>query len=735
MSENGAETRHHDYALTDDDTELPFDAETEMDGADETALPDLKDESSTLDDAPQTVFPTEDIGRTGGATGLDLVSSRSAGDAPTESLDDNPVVRQLLQQAAERYGRERLGLPDRGDAAPTQVGKKAPSAPTRTVTEPAFPNVSRDRKTGGAPTSRSAAGHPDGGLLRGLAKRLVEQGALQERRAVSIALKARDAGISFMRMLARDRMAGDLHAIYRLVAETCGSELIADKSSLFPRIAGTPWLKPSIAERFEIVPLKSDDPDVFVYATVDPFDVAVRDWVQRRAGTLRVEPLPTLPEVLLDGMERYRSMEADSGDRGSLFVPIDISWSVEEQGTPQLDQWDIPVVVDFILHRAFEMSASDVHIEPTGDSLVVRNRVDGVLHEELRLPSDMQAPVIARVKVLSNLDVAERRLPQDGRISVSIRDHPIDIRVSTLPTVSGEKIVMRLLDESALRPRPESLGLNEHDLRLLLDKISAPYGMILLSGPTGSGKTTTLYSCLSSIDRVARNVVTIEDPVEYRMNGVHQTQVNDSIGMTFANGLRTVLRQDPDVIMVGECRDRETAQLAVQASLTGHLVFSTIHANDAAGVVSRLMDMNVEPFLIANALSVVIAQRLVRLHCEHCAINVDGQEILSGLRAEGISAQKLSRLGIRVEPDLPYAATVGCAHCRHTGYSGRQAVFELFAMTDELRSEVMSDNFEIGRFRSAAREAGMFSMLENAIYLVEEGRTSFSEVIRVLGES
>lgn len=641
------------------------------------------------------------------------------GDAPLEADTDagNPVVNRLLEQAAARYGRDAISF-----VTADEFVRDESDDPVGPQTEPVVEAESKTTATGR-------------GILRSMALKLVEHEVLQERRAVSISLKAREAGVSFLRMLARDRQVTDIRAIYDLVAEWAGTSLIQDKSGLLSRMQHVDWLTPELAERFEVIPLKPETPGEFRYATVDPFDAAVSDWIQRRSQGQVLQPVALVPELLIEGLDRYRLLSADSDSSdSSMFVPIEINWGSEKNGAPDLAEWDVPVVVDYILHRSHELSASDIHIEPTGDSVVVRNRVDGVLHEEFRLPAAMQAPVISRIKVLSNLDVAERRLPQDGRISVTIRNHPIDIRVSTLPTVTGEKIVMRLLDESALRPRPESLGLSDHDLSLLLDKVSAPYGMIMLSGPTGSGKTTTLYSCLSSIDRVARNVVTIEDPVEYRLSGVHQTQVNESLGMTFANSLRTILRQDPDVIMVGECRDQDTAQMAVQASLTGHLVFSTIHANDAAGVVNRLLDMKVEPFLIANALSLVIAQRLVRVHCEHCAVTVEGREILSNLRAEGVSTARLARLGIEIDPEMPYAATVGCNHCRHTGYYGRQAVYELFSMTEDLRALVMEPGFQVARFRKAAREEGMLSMLDNATYLVEEGRTSFSEVIRVLGD-
>jgi type II secretory ATPase GspE/PulE/Tfp pilus assembly ATPase PilB-like protein len=244
--------------------------------------------------------------------------------------------------------------------------------------------------------------------------------------------------------------------------------------------------------------------------------------------------------------------------------------------------------------------------------MLVRARVDGILHEQTRMPIELHSAVVSRIKIMAGMDVAERRRPQDGRISIMIRKSPLDVRVSTLPTVLGEKVVMRLLNDEALRPSPDQLGIRDQNLRTILDKITAPHGLIMISGPTGSGKTTTLYSCLSAADRAHRNVVTIEDPVEYRLRGVHQMQVSEKIGLTFANGLRTILRQDPDVIMVGECRDSETAHMAVQAALTGHVVFSTIHANDCISVLTRLLDMKADSFLVASALSLSISASRMR---------------------------------------------------------------------------------------------------------------------------
>jgi type II secretory ATPase GspE/PulE/Tfp pilus assembly ATPase PilB-like protein len=350
------------------------------------------------------------------------------------------------------------------------------------------------------------------------------------------------------------------------------------------------------------------------------------------------------------------------------------------------------------------------------------------------MPLELHSAVVSRIKIMAGMDVAERRRPQDGRISIMIRKSPLDVRVSTLPTVLGEKVVMRLLDDEALRPSPDQLGIRDQNLRIILDKITAPHGLIMISGPTGSGKTTTLYSCLSAADRAHRNVVTIEDPVEYRLRGVHQMQVSEKIGLSFASGLRTILRQDPDVIMVGECRDAETAHMAVQAALTGHVVFSTIHANDCISVLTRLLDMRVDSFLVASALSLSISQRLVRVSCKHCAVMVEGREILRLLRAEGVSAEKMARLGLSIDDKMPCVHPAGCPHCRHTGYAGRQAVFEMLEINAEIRKLIVSENFEVDALRLLARKSGMVPMIGHGLQLVEEGRTTYSELIRVFGD-
>ena len=415
-------------------------------------------------------------------------------------------------------------------------------------------------------------------------------------------------------------------------------------------------------------------------------------------------------------------------------MPIDVSWQQETKLLSEPRAADVPLVVDYILQNCQGQGASDIHLEPTEEGMLVRARLDGILHEQSRMPLELHSAVVSRIKVMAGMDVAERRRPQDGRIRVMIRKSPLDVRVSTLPTVLGEKVVMRLLDDDAVRPSPEQLGMRDRNLRLILDKITAPHGLIMISGPTGSGKTTTLYTCLSAADRVHRNVITIEDPVEYRLKGVHQMQVNEKIGLNFASGLRTILRQDPDVIMVGECRDEETARMAVQAALTGHVVFSTIHANDCISVVTRLLDMKIDPFLVASALTLSMSQRLVRVSCKHCSVMVEGREVLRLLRAEGVSQEKMQRLGLDIDERCPACIRPAVRQCRHTGYPGRQAVFEMLEINAEIRKLIISDNYEVDALRMLARESGMVPMIGHGLQLVEEGRTTYSELIRVFGD-
>ena len=563
--------------------------------------------------------------------------------------------------------------------------------------------------------------------------KLVGRGLLSQRDAISASLRARDQGITFLSALAQiNALATDVE-FYKGVAEEAGLPFIGTERELVQSLAEAEWLTFKEADQRGCLLLQARPDGMAQYAAIDPFDVITHDWICARLmqSAIPVLVLPSAFHAVL-GTLKTRIEPPKTGDES--LVPIDVSWQQENKILNEPSPSDVPLVVDYILQRCHGLGASDVHLEPTEEGMIVRARLDGILHEQSRMPISLHPAVVSRIKVLGGMDVAERRRPQDGRIRVLIRRSPLDIRVSTLPTVLGEKVVMRLLDDSAVRPSPEQLGLRDRHLRLVIDKITAPHGLVLISGPTGSGKTTTLYSCLSAADRERRNVVTIEDPVEYRLKGVHQMQVNEKIGLTFASGLRTVLRQDPDVVMVGECRDAETARMAVQAALTGHVVFSTIHANDCVGVVSRLLDMQIDPFLVASSLSLSISQRLVRMSCKHCSVMVEGREVLRQLRAEGVSDEKMARLGLHIDERMPCSQAAGCANCRHTGYSGRQAVFEMLESTSEMRKLIIAGHHDTDTLRQVARESGMTTMAQNGLRLVEEGRTTYAELFRVFGE-
>lgn len=395
---------------------------------------------------------------------------------------------------------------------------------------------------------------------------------------------------------------------------------------------------------------------------------------------------------------------------------------------------DLPIIkiADSILRHAILKGASDIHIEPTEDKVVVRYRIDGILHDMMVLPKTVLAGVVARIKILSNLKIDEHRLPQDGRFKIESDDYNVAFRVSTLLVFDGEKIVMRLLDESGKGVTLENLGMGEKNLEMFRNSIAKPNGMVLVTGPTGSGKTTTLYAAMRELNTSEVNISTIEDPIEYRMQRVNQTQVQPKIGLTFSNGLRALVRQDPDIIMVGEIRDQETASLAVNAALTGHLVLSTLHTNSAAGAVPRLMDMDVEPFLIASTLNLVVAQRLVRKLCESCRTKVPMDKAMQESIADIVDIDRVLKIA-NIEGKITLWEAPGCAKC-HNGYKGRIGIYEMFEMTPSMQqllsSEITSDMLE----QSAKKEQGMVPLLEDGVIKVLRGITSIEEVLRVAKE-
>jgi len=375
-----------------------------------------------------------------------------------------------------------------------------------------------------------------------------------------------------------------------------------------------------------------------------------------------------------------------------------------------------PVIrmVNQIIFQALQQTASDIHLQPQENEFRIRYRVDGILHDVFNLPITMQPAVISRIKILSGLNIAERRLPQDGRTTVHLEDRPIDIRISILPTYWGEAAVLRLLDQASFLFSLQNLGFYPDELELAEKLIAYDHGIILLTGPTGSGKTTTLYAALQKINLPGRNIITLEDPVEYQIPGLSQIQVNPAIGLSFAAGLRSVLRHDPDVLMIGEIRDRETADMAIQASLTGHLVFSTLHTNDASSAVTRLTEMGIEPYLISSSVLAIIAQRLVRLNCSHCKETVSSVEIPASSGS----------------PEPVFFRGRGCERCFHTGYRGRTGIFEIFILDDAVRQQILQKKPSQGLKDYAVRK-GMRTLRDSGERKAREGLTTLEEVLRV----
>ena len=477
----------------------------------------------------------------------------------------------------------------------------------------------------------------------------------------------------------------------------------------------------TLCKRHEVLPISVAGDSILV-AMADPGDVFALDDI-RAATRMRVNAVVVERGDLLSAMGRF--LRAD-GELSSLTSVL------EEEGKPSTDvmlaseaiEDDAPIVrfVNLLISQAIQDRASDIHIEPGEYDLGVRYRIDGVLHEMQRAPKNIQNGVISRLKIMSDIDIAERRKPQDGRMSVSHGGRKIDLRVATLPTVWGEKVVMRILDNSSSQMSLDDLNLLERNLDAYRRSFSKPYGMILVTGPTGSGKSTTLYTTLHAVAKPEINVITVEDPVEYRMAGVNQVQVNPKAGLTFASALRSILRSDPDVVLLGEIRDHETAQIAIEAALTGHLVLSTLHTNDAPSAVTRLTEMEIEPFLVGSALDCVVAQRLARRLCERCR--------------EPYQADRNDLVNLRVgfNPELPAPTLfrpVGCTSCSNTGYHGRIAIHEVMLVTEEIERLAVNraSSAEIGR---TARDQGMLTLREDGWAKAQLGFTSVEEILRVV---
>ena len=481
-----------------------------------------------------------------------------------------------------------------------------------------------------------------------------------------------------------------------------------------------------VALKHGVVPVNRAG-STLILATADPSNIYALDDIKFLTG-YNIQAVVASEEAIKRGVERYYEQTSDLDDVMAAFDDSDIDFVQDDDDVDAAELGreaeDAPVVklVNLILTDAIKKSASDIHIEPYEKSFRVRYRIDGVLYEVMKPPIKLKNALISRLKIMSELDIAERRLPQDGRIKLKLgRGREMDFRVSILPTLFGEKIVLRLLDKSNLQLDMTKLGFELAQLEIFKDCIHRPFGMVLVTGPTGSGKTTTLYSALSELNTVADNLSTAEDPVEFNLSGINQVQMHEDIGLNFAAALRSFLRQDPDIIMVGEIRDFETAEIAVKAALTGHMVLSTLHTNDAPSTVNRLLNMGIEPFLVASSVNCIVAQRLARRVCEECK-EPDPEVALDELVAAGMS-----------EDDARQTSPVrgaGCPNCSETGYKGRVAVYEVMQITEEIKDFVLNGASTVEIKREAIR-SGMTTLRCSALNMLKHEVTTLSEVFRV----
>jgi type IV pilus assembly protein PilB len=479
-----------------------------------------------------------------------------------------------------------------------------------------------------------------------------------------------------------------------------------------------------MAKRLRVLPLAREN-NTLTIAVADPFNVVAIDTLEQVTG-MQIEVVTASERDILNCLERHYT-EGDTVEESidRLLEEGPDKLRENQEGRPEVGgsmAGDPPVIrlVDQIIARAVNNRASDIHFEPEERIMRIRMRIDGVLYQDVLIPKPMQSPVTARLKIMGDLDVAEQRIPQDGRTTVYVGRREVNLRISSLPVTFGENLVVRILDPTSMVLSLPALGFAADDHQSFLSILQKPYGVVLVTGPTGSGKTTTLYAALHEVSTMEHSVFTLEDPVEYRMPVIRQTQIKEDIGMTFGNGLRALLRQDPDVILVGETRDTETAQLMVRAALTGHLVFSTLHTNDAAGAIPRLVDMGVEPYLLPSSLLAVLGQRLVRTVCNQCKQRVENPERVF----EELKAQPPAGMPVQLWRGA------GCPECKSSGYKGRLGIFELMAVDDRFHDPIVRRSGAPVFFK-LARERGMRTMFEDGMTKAIQGGTTMQEVLRV----
>jgi general secretion pathway protein E len=530
-------------------------------------------------------------------------------------------------------------------------------------------------------------------------------------------------GTGFFELLLKKKAIRE-EELLKILSEHFGLPYLPDLPTESINIDFTQVVSIAYLKKFKMIPVET--PQLSAIAVSDPSNFQpiddLRSLLHRPEATVVLAPQEAIIAAINLAYDMSRATAKDFFEEMNEESADDLISEISETADLLDETSDAPIIklVNLLVAGAIKDRASDIHVEPYSGNLKIRYRIDGILYDILNLPRRIQSPLVSRIKIMAKLNIAEKRLPQDGRIEIKIADRLIDIRVSVIPTAFGERVVLRLLDKTGKMLMLADLGMHDERIKLLNRLIKSPYGIILVTGPTGSGKTTTLYAALSTINRPAINIITIEDPIEYQMEGVGQIQVNPKIDLTFAAGLRSIVRQDPDVILIGEIRDRETAEIAIQSSLTGHLVFSTLHTNDAASAITRLIDMGIEPFLATSSIIAIIAQRLVRMLCPHCKeIYLPDDESLSNL---GLDKSVLQ--------NNTFYRKKGCNLCMHTGFRGRTAIFEILIVDDDIKRLVLKTS-DANQLNELALKQGMITLQKDGIYKVMKGITTIEEVLRV----
>ncbi len=551
---------------------------------------------------------------------------------------------------------------------------------------------------------------------------LLDEGLITNIQLLEALEKSRRENIRLGQALMNLGFATEEQIIKAIAKQLNISHMTADSFLIDPEVVSV--LPEMLARKYKAIPLFKVE-NQLTLAMVDPLNIISLDEMYQ-ATKCQINPVIAAEQVIIEAIEKYyrrdsslsqvyETLKKGEGEKGGKDMLQAASLSDIAKDDNKVSDF-----INALLIEAVKLKASDIHLEPEKELLRIRFRIDGIMSEKMTTPLALHANAVSRLKIMADLNIAERRLPQDGRFQLSVGNKNIDVRVSIIPTVRGEKVVLRLLDQSALVVGLEQLGFLEEQENIFRDKIKKPYGMIILTGPTGSGKTTTLYAALNSINSLDKNIVTLEDPVEYQLPIINQIQVNPKIDLTFASGLRSILRQDPDIIMVGEIRDQETAEMAIQSALTGHLVFSTLHTNDAPGCASRLLDMGIQPFLVASSLLLVVGQRLARRLCPHC------KEVFTPPSA------LLVELGIDGPPPDFYRGA-GCSMCNQTGYRGRLAFFEVMQPTSAIK-EMIVGRSHAEAIRQQACSEGFLPLREVGLRHALAGETTIEEVLRVTME-